>query len=115
MEELMDKKIKSILNLKNCILIILGLFCIVTSFYLYGQNKSKVFKDEYMKNIFVVRGIAPYVMRRLRELGIFLIFRERRRHRERGRRCALWWRLRRWGHSAHGNRRWSPCRRGPWR
>ena len=49
----MDKKIKSILNLKNCILIILGLFCIVTSFYLYGQNKSKVFKDEYMKNIFV--------------------------------------------------------------
>lgn len=49
----MDKKIKSILNLKNCILIILDLFCIVTSFYLYGQNKSKVFKDEYMKNIFV--------------------------------------------------------------
>lgn len=49
----MDKKLKNILNLKNCILVVLGLFCIVTSFYLYGQNKSKVFKDEYMKNIFV--------------------------------------------------------------
>lgn len=48
----MDKKLKNILNLKNCILVVLGLFCIVTSFYLYGQNKSKVFKDEYMKNIF---------------------------------------------------------------
>lgn len=49
----MDKKIKNILNLKNCILIVLGLFCIITSFYLYGKNKSRVFKDEYMKNIFV--------------------------------------------------------------
>lgn len=49
----MDKKIKNILNLKNCILIALGLFCIITSFYLYGKNKSRVFKDEYMKNIFV--------------------------------------------------------------
>ncbi len=49
----MDKKIKNILTLRNCILIILGLFCIITSFYLYGKNKSKVFKDEYMKNIFV--------------------------------------------------------------
>ncbi|MCF0147537.1 MAG: helix-hairpin-helix domain-containing protein [Clostridium sp.] len=49
----MDQKVKSIFNLRNCILIILSLFCIITSFYLYGKNKSKVFKDEYMKNIFV--------------------------------------------------------------
>ena len=49
----MDKKIKTILNLKNIILFTLGLFCILTSFYLYGRNKSKVFKDEYMENIFV--------------------------------------------------------------
>lgn len=49
----MNKKVKNILNLRNCILIILALFCISTSFYLYGKNKSKVFKDEYMKNIFV--------------------------------------------------------------
>lgn len=49
----MDKKIKSILTLKNIILITLGVFCIITSFYLYGRNKSKVFKDEYMNNIFV--------------------------------------------------------------
>ena len=49
----MYKKIKNILNLKNYILIVLGLFCIITSFYLYGKNKSRVFKDEYMKNIFV--------------------------------------------------------------
>lgn len=49
----MNKKVKNILNLRDCILIILALFCISTSFYLYGKNKSKVFKDEYMKNIFV--------------------------------------------------------------
>ncbi len=49
----MNKGVKNILNIKNCILIILALFCLITSFYLYGRNKSKVFKDEYMKNIFV--------------------------------------------------------------
>ena len=49
----MDKKIKNVINVKNSILIVLALFCILTSFYLYGRNKSKVFKDEYMKNIFV--------------------------------------------------------------
>lgn len=49
----MDKKIKNLLTLKNIILITLGIFCIITSFYLYGRNKSKVFKDEYMNNIFV--------------------------------------------------------------
>lgn len=49
----MDKRIKNILTVRNCILIVLGLFCILTSFYLYGRNKEKVFKDEYMKNIFV--------------------------------------------------------------
>ncbi|MDV4149960.1 helix-hairpin-helix domain-containing protein [Clostridium sp. AL.422] len=49
----MDKKIKSILTVRNLILIFLGLFCIIASFYLYGRNKSKVFKDEYMQNIFV--------------------------------------------------------------
>ena len=49
----MEKKIKNILTLKNIILITLGVFCIITSFYLYGRNKSKVFKDEYMNNIFV--------------------------------------------------------------
>lgn len=49
----MDKKIKDLFNIRNIILIILALFCILSSFYLYGRNKSKVFKDEYMKNIFV--------------------------------------------------------------
>lgn len=49
----MNNKLKNILTVRNIILIVLGLFCIVTSFYLYGRNKSKVFKDEYMKNIFV--------------------------------------------------------------
>lgn len=49
----MDKKIKDLLNVRNIVLIILALFCILSSFYLYGRNKSKVFKDEYMKNIFV--------------------------------------------------------------
>lgn len=49
----MDKKIKELLNVRNIVLIILALFCILSSFYLYGRNKSKVFKDEYMQNIFV--------------------------------------------------------------
>lgn len=49
----MDKKIKNILTLRNIVLFTLGLFCILTSFYLYGRNSSKVFKDEYMPNIFV--------------------------------------------------------------
>lgn len=49
----MDKNIKNILNIKNIVLFTLGVFCILTSFYLYGRNKSKVFKDEYMQNIFV--------------------------------------------------------------
>ena len=49
----MNKNIKNVLNIRNIILIILGVFCLITSFYLYGRNKSKVFKDEYMKNIFV--------------------------------------------------------------
>lgn len=49
----MGKKIKDLLNVRNIVLIILALFCILASFYLYGRNKSSVFKDEYMKNIFV--------------------------------------------------------------
>ncbi|MGG7142303.1 helix-hairpin-helix domain-containing protein [Clostridium nigeriense] len=49
----MDKKIKDLLNVRNIVLVILALFCILASFYLYGINKSSVFKDEYMKNIFV--------------------------------------------------------------
>lgn len=49
----MNKNIKNILTLKNIILFTLGVFCILTSFYLYGRNSSKVFKDEYMPNIFV--------------------------------------------------------------
>ena len=49
----MDNKVKNILTIRNIILVVLGLFCILTSFYLYGRNKSKVFKDEYMENIFV--------------------------------------------------------------
>lgn len=49
----MNNKLKNILTIRNIILIVLGLFCIGTSFYLYGRNKSKVFKDEYMKDIFV--------------------------------------------------------------
>lgn len=54
----MEKKIKNILTLKNIILITLGVFCIITSFYLYGRNKSKVFKDQYMNNIFVEENIS---------------------------------------------------------
>ena len=49
----MDKNIKKILTLRNIVLFTLGVFCIITSFYLYGRNSSKVFKDEYMPNIFV--------------------------------------------------------------
>ena len=49
----MDKRIKDLLNVRNIVLITLALFCILASFYLYGRNKSSVFKDEYMKNIFV--------------------------------------------------------------
>ncbi|MBE6053949.1 MAG: competence protein ComEA [Clostridium sartagoforme] len=53
----MDKKIKGLLTLRNLILIFLALFCVLTSFYLYGRNKSKVFKDEYMKDIFVEENV----------------------------------------------------------
>lgn len=48
----MKEKLKRFFNLRNSILIALGLFCIVVSFYLYGRNQSKVFKDEYIENIF---------------------------------------------------------------
>lgn len=53
LEDLMDNEVKKVLTIRNIILVVLGLFCILTSFYLYGRNKSKVFKDEYMENIFV--------------------------------------------------------------
>ncbi|MDI9218984.1 MULTISPECIES: helix-hairpin-helix domain-containing protein [Clostridium] len=49
----MDKKMEKFLTKRNIVLIILVFICILTSFILYGRNKSKVFKDEYMKNIFV--------------------------------------------------------------
>ncbi|MCR1951848.1 helix-hairpin-helix domain-containing protein [Clostridium sp. DSM 100503] len=49
----MDKKMEKLLTKRNIVLIILVFICILTSFILYGRNKSKVFKDEYMKNIFV--------------------------------------------------------------
>lgn len=49
----MDKRIEKIVTKRNITLIILVFLCILTSFILYGRNKSKVFKDEYMKNIFV--------------------------------------------------------------
>lgn len=49
----MNKKFKNILTLRNSILFALSLFCIIASFYLYGRNKSKVFKDEYMNEIFI--------------------------------------------------------------
>lgn len=49
----MDKRIEKIVTKRNITLIILVFLCILTSFMLYGRNKSKVFKDEYMKNIFV--------------------------------------------------------------
>lgn len=49
----MDKRIERFATKRNIALIILVFLCILTSFILYGRNKSKVFKDEYMQNIFV--------------------------------------------------------------
>lgn len=49
----MDKRIERFVTKRNIALIILVFLCILTSFILYGRNKSKVFKDEYMQNIFV--------------------------------------------------------------
>lgn len=49
----MDKRIEKFMTKRNILLIMLVLLCVITSFILYGKNKSKVFKDEYMKNIFV--------------------------------------------------------------
>jgi competence protein ComEA len=49
----MDKRIEKFMTKRNIVLIMLVLLCVITSFILYGKNKSKVFKDEYMKNIFV--------------------------------------------------------------
>lgn len=47
------KKDNNIINTKNIVIALLILICFILSFYLYGRNKSKVFKDEYMENIFV--------------------------------------------------------------
>ena len=44
---------KKFMTKRNIVLIMLVFLCVITSFILYGKNKSKVFKDEYMKNIFV--------------------------------------------------------------
>ena len=49
----MDKRIEKFMTKRNIVLIMLVFLCVITSFILYGKNKSKVFKDEYMKNIFV--------------------------------------------------------------
>ncbi|WP_291648779.1 hypothetical protein [Clostridium sp.] len=49
----MDKGIEKFVTKRNIVLSILVFLCVITSFILYGRNKSKVFKDEYMKNIFV--------------------------------------------------------------
>lgn len=49
----MDKRIEKIVTKRNITLIVLAIIFLITSFVLYGRNKSKVFKDEYMKNIFV--------------------------------------------------------------
>ena len=49
----MDKRIEKFMTKRNIVLIMLVFLCVITSFILYGKNKSKVVKDEYMKNIFV--------------------------------------------------------------
>lgn len=49
----MLKKDNKLINTKNIAVLLLILICFILSFYLYGRNKSKVFKDEYMENIFV--------------------------------------------------------------
>ena len=49
----MDERIEKFMTKRNIVLIMLVFLCVITSFILYGKNKSKVFKDEYMKNIFV--------------------------------------------------------------
>lgn len=49
----MDKRVEKFMTKRNIVLIMLVFLCVITSFILYGKNKSKVFKDEYMKNIFV--------------------------------------------------------------
>lgn len=38
---------------RNITLFLIVLILLITSFILYGRNKNKVFKDEYMKNIFI--------------------------------------------------------------
>lgn len=47
------KKDNNVINAKNIAIAVLILICLILSFYLYGRNRSKVFKDEYMDNIFV--------------------------------------------------------------
>lgn len=47
------KKDNNVINAKNIAIVVLILICLILSFYLYGRNRSKVFKDEYMDNIFV--------------------------------------------------------------
>lgn len=49
----MEKIMKKVVNKRNVTLIILAVLFLATSFILYGKNKSKVFKDDYMKDIFV--------------------------------------------------------------
>lgn len=49
----MEKIMKKVVNKRNITLIILAVIFLATSFILYGKNKSKVFKDDYMKDIFV--------------------------------------------------------------
>lgn len=49
----MVNNIRNLFNKRNITLIVLGLLCMIVSFVFYGNNKSKVFKDEYMKDIFV--------------------------------------------------------------
>lgn len=49
----MLKKDNSVINAKNISIALLILICLILSFYLYGRNRDRVFKDEYMENIFI--------------------------------------------------------------
>ncbi|WP_300386487.1 helix-hairpin-helix domain-containing protein [Clostridium sp.] len=57
MEKEMKDKIKKIIKNRNLTIIIVGIVLIIISFNIYKGNKSKVFMDEYMEDIFVEEDI----------------------------------------------------------
>ena len=53
MLEQIKEELKKILNARIIAIFVLGVVFLSSSLFLYYKNKSKVFKDEYMNNIYV--------------------------------------------------------------